>query len=296
MFFWYTFSFCYLCALFSSSLSVFMNRFIFLYFCFFLFHLPWSSAQDNFDGSNLTPVSPNAAAFQKYTDIPVSLHSGVPNISVPIGEVKGRLLSCPISLNYHAGGLKVQEEASWVGLGWSLSAGSTITRMVRGLPDECTHFGYNNFEAILDSISNVDLFRDPYAGVSNWEDYYIDGNRYLNHVNNQHQDSEPDLFSYSVEGYSGKFCIFRNEVYLFPKHPIKIEVGNFNALCSMTAPGGYEIFEDEFSLGSITITLPNGNKYYFNDKEITTTQSSGGTQRYISSWLLSRIESELQHG
>ncbi len=37
-----------------------------------------------------------------------------------------RPLSVPIALNYHAGGLKVGETSSWVGLGWSLQAGGKL--------------------------------------------------------------------------------------------------------------------------------------------------------------------------
>jgi hypothetical protein len=40
----------------------------------------------------------------------------------------------PLTLNYQAG-ISMEQEASWVGLGWSLNPGS-ITRQMRGLPDE----------------------------------------------------------------------------------------------------------------------------------------------------------------
>ena len=58
------------------------------------------------------PSSPNAAALGKFGDVPVSAYTGVPNISVPIAELKGKYLSMPISLSYHAGGVKVDEVAS----------------------------------------------------------------------------------------------------------------------------------------------------------------------------------------
>lgn len=80
--------------------------------------------------------SPNAASLGKYGDIPVSYHTGVPNISIPIYTVTQGSLSLPISLSYHSSGLKVDEVASNVGLGWSLNAGGMITRSVNGGPDE----------------------------------------------------------------------------------------------------------------------------------------------------------------
>jgi hypothetical protein len=82
------------------------------------------------------PPSPNSAAIEQYTSQPVSLYTGIPEISVPIYEIKQGSLSVPIRLNYHAGGIKVNQVASWVGLGWSLDAGGVISRTIYGLPDE----------------------------------------------------------------------------------------------------------------------------------------------------------------
>lgn len=61
---------------------------------------------------DVVPVSPNAAALGKYSDIPIDLSTGVPNISVPIYTVQEGPLSVPLSLSYHASGVKVNEVAS----------------------------------------------------------------------------------------------------------------------------------------------------------------------------------------
>src|SRR5579871_1126609 len=86
--------------------------------------------------SSVHIASPNATALAKVTDIPVSFHTGVPNIDIPIYTVHEGPLTMPVSLSYHASGIKVMEQSSWVGAGWSLNAGGVITRAVRGLPDE----------------------------------------------------------------------------------------------------------------------------------------------------------------
>lgn len=78
---------------------------------------------------------PNTTAFEKYGNYPVNLFSGVPDISIPLYEISSGDLSVPITLSYHASGIKVSENASWVGLGWSLSAGGEISRSVMGLPE-----------------------------------------------------------------------------------------------------------------------------------------------------------------
>src|SRR5258705_12034914 len=87
--------------------------------------------------------SPNAASLGKYGDVPVSYHTGIPDISIPIYTVRSGSLSLPVNLSYHASGLKVQEQASWVGAGWSLNAGGMITRTVKGAADDRGYYnGY----------------------------------------------------------------------------------------------------------------------------------------------------------
>ena len=71
----------------------------------------------------IIPPSPNAAAFSKYGNVPVSPYTGIPNIDIPIYTISTRDIKVPISLSYHAGGIKVGDEASRVGLGWVLNAG-----------------------------------------------------------------------------------------------------------------------------------------------------------------------------
>ncbi len=82
----------------------------------------------------LTPPPPDISALGKFGLIPVSNFSGIPSITYPVYTVRSGDLSLPISLMYHAGGLKVKEEASEVGLGWALSAGGSIVSTVRGHP------------------------------------------------------------------------------------------------------------------------------------------------------------------
>ena len=95
---------------------------------------------------NVIPPSPDVMALHKYIDFPVSNYTGTPQINLPIYTIRMNSFSVPISLNYHASGLKVDEYASWVGAGWSLDAGGAISRNVRGVPDEYdgSHRGYFN--------------------------------------------------------------------------------------------------------------------------------------------------------
>ena len=65
----------------------------------------------------VTISSPTAASLGKFGDIPVSYHTGIPHIDIPIYTVESGSIKLPIGLSYHAAGLKVQDNAGWVGAG-----------------------------------------------------------------------------------------------------------------------------------------------------------------------------------
>lgn len=77
---------------------------------------------------------PSQPEFNSFTPIGTSdmvdLTSGDFNYNIPIMDVGGY----PINLSYNSG-VTMDQEASWVGLGWNLNVGQ-INRDVRGLPDD----------------------------------------------------------------------------------------------------------------------------------------------------------------
>ena len=228
--------------------------------------------------------SPNSSSLGRYGDIPISYHTGTPQIGVPIYTLEEGTLSLPISLSYHASGVKVLDLASWVGLGWSLQAGGVISRTVRGGPDEgwgtnalqrvghYRDYGYNSY--LTTAQGAVDIINDA-AGWDWVSKGYVDG--------------EPDLFFFNFNGYSGKFY-FRDDrsVMFLPEQDmqIKVEVNeNFDA----NGVGGFLSF---------CIITPDGTRYYFGEgdaKEVSNPRSyDNPTQdlsRITSSWYLTRIVS-----
>ncbi|ANQ52612.1 hypothetical protein MY04_5280 [Flammeovirga sp. MY04] len=74
---------------------------------------------------NFTPASTNDM---------VDLFSGDFNYNLPLFELPGPNGGYPFNLAYSAG-IGVDQEASWVGLGWTLNPGA-INRQVRGIPDD----------------------------------------------------------------------------------------------------------------------------------------------------------------
>ena len=77
------------------------------------------------------PAQPETQGFQPagVSDM-VDLSTGEFKYNIPLLDIDGY----PINLNYQ-GNVGMDDEASWVGLGWSLNPGA-INRQVRGLPDD----------------------------------------------------------------------------------------------------------------------------------------------------------------
>ena len=87
-------------------------------------------------GYSVIPPSPEVASLMKHNEYPVSYFTGQPQINLPIYVVRQGQLEVPISISYHGGGIRMNEHAGIIGLGWSLNAGGCISRTVHGLPDE----------------------------------------------------------------------------------------------------------------------------------------------------------------
>jgi len=84
------------------------------------------------------PTSPEFSSFEPVdtTDM-VNLATGDFVYNTPVLEVPGPEGGYPLSLSYHAG-IKLDQEASWVGLGFTLNPGA-INRNLNGYPDDNYH-------------------------------------------------------------------------------------------------------------------------------------------------------------
>lgn len=224
--------------------------------------------------------SPTAASLGKYGDIPVGLHTGIPNLQIPIYTVQSGPLKVPVSLSYHASGLKVQEQASWVGAGWSLNAGGVITRSIVGALDDKgqngDHKGYFSDFGIYSYLFNTGNTNLP-----------------LEHsIETGQIDGEPDLYFFNFNGYTGKFYFNDDRTAMIvPEQDLRIKA----------------IYSGTYSYGisGFIITTPDGVTYYFghnplndgNPNAIDITHSiSSPNYNWLnsgasSSWYLNRIVS-----
>jgi hypothetical protein len=185
---------------------------------------------------NLKPASPTASSLATYGEVPISLYAGTPNISIPLYEFSGLELKLPLSLSYNSGGVRVEDIASWVGLGWSLNAGGVITRSIRDKPDR-----ENNTTNMRPIRAELPLKTNTYAETD--ATFNI-----VKQTTIFDTDAEPDVFNYNFHGMSGSF-IFDNKG--------QVKFGNYaNYKVSLTEP-------------KITIITDDGTKYEFNDREVT---------------------------
>ena len=80
----------------------------------------------------MVPPAPEVATLGRFGDYQVSQYTGSPGISIPLFTLNEYGLDLPITLDYNANGVRVADYATWVGLGWNLSPGGSISRIVVG--------------------------------------------------------------------------------------------------------------------------------------------------------------------
>lgn len=77
------------------------------------------------------PSQPEVQSFEPVgTSDMVDLFSGDFNYNIPLLDIDGY----PVNIGYHSG-ITMDQEASWVGLGWNINPG-VINRNMRGIPDD----------------------------------------------------------------------------------------------------------------------------------------------------------------
>ncbi|WP_158800301.1 hypothetical protein [Pedobacter sp. L105] len=224
------------------------------------------SAQNNIQFQNVIPVStvaPNAAILGRFGNIPVSYATGIPSVTIPLYEINIGKIKLPLSLDYHGGGVRVDEVASSVGTSWALSGIPIISRNMIGLPDENSG-GYLSSPS-LDSLYNY------YQGFNYGTTKDLVYAQYIFDDRDSKVETEPDVFSYTLNGTSGKFMHRRNgSIIQIPVTNNRIEATSGN---------------------NFKITDENGMVYYFDQQETTQmiTQSATGPGTYVSSWHVSKI-------
>lgn len=110
------------------------------------------------------PSQPEVQSFEPAgTSDMVDLFSGDFNYNIPLFDLPGPNGSYPFNLAYHSG-IGMDQEASWVGLGWNVNPGA-INRDKRGLPDD---FNGEPIETYLDMKRNETFGSSVAVGLELW--------------------------------------------------------------------------------------------------------------------------------
>ncbi|MBT2620374.1 hypothetical protein [Chryseobacterium sp. ISL-6] len=128
-------------------------------------------AQRNF-GNTPEPV-PSVSSFSSYVNTPVSLSTGIPDISLPLLKLQtsNKSLELPVVLSYHVANAAIDKPGSEVGIGWSLAKGGSVSRVINEYVDE-----------FYDNASKPDYKKNEFD----------------------------DLYYYNIPGNSGKFSFIRD--------------------------------------------------------------------------------------
>lgn len=76
--------------------------------------------------------SPEPAGMMRYQEAVMNYSEGTAMLSVPIYRLTVGNYSLDVGLNYQVRAFKAEEEAGWVGLGWTLGCAGAVTREIKG--------------------------------------------------------------------------------------------------------------------------------------------------------------------
>jgi len=199
---------------------------------------------------DFAPKSPEAAAFLKYGEYPVDLSTGTASISVPLYTLNSGDFNMPISVGYHASGIKANQEATWVGLGWNLNYGAQIILSVRDDVDEESGF------------PNIPTAND----LNYWDEHpYAFNSPYFSQLS---QSRVKDVYQFSSPTANGSFYLLGSEAIVFPPDAFKVKKNGANFI----------------------ITDSSGILYIFESTKETTYRTSNHNASYTSAWYVDKIQ------
>ncbi|MBG8556145.1 hypothetical protein [Hymenobacter guriensis] len=250
---------------------------------------------------SVPPVqSPTVASLGLFGDVPVSPFTGLPSISVPLYTIQEGNLTVPIVLSYHASGFRPDMHPGWVGMGWSLEAGGTITRIVHDRIDE--------YALPKDPTNPANLgfyFQHSILNNSTWEqgsfieNTLIKGSYSAANDKNHIKDTEPDEFSFSCPGYTGQFYLNHEGKWQVKcDRPVKVEVITTPKMLISSPFASLDSTENPYlkSFIGFVLTGDDGTQYQFGGTrdaiEYSTDfflQGYGQSNMTANAWQLTKI-------
>lgn len=230
-----------------------------------------SNSSVNYNLKQMIPTSPEAALLGRFGEVPIGYYTGTADISIPLYTIKEDGIEIPITLSYHSSGIRVEDQATNVGLGWLLEPGGAIIQIVNGAQDGSGNDSFigGNPEEYAMLKNHVSLPENHGAraeiGSSSWPCYWSQSQPNQDwftpmQILQTLSPLQPDIYQYNFPGgYSGKFYIDpeKNRIVLLDK---KQQI----------------TFQHTGPPNAWMATTLDGNKYYFDTQE-TSTDGAGHT-------------------
>lgn len=229
--------------------------------------------------AQLTPVhnvaSPEAGTLGTFGTVPVSHYTGVPDISIPLYDVKVGNFTLPLTARYHLSSVKPHTPPTTLGLGWVLDAGGYISRTVRGIMDE-QHGTSKSTAGFYESCSMMQQ-----VTPDNYYNYLINDTSQMPVTGDTTSqvvvgELAADEFSFSFCGYSGNF--YRNDSggwTVVSDHHIKVEFDESSGFMNKTQLQerlSFSTWNSETCtrfFRQFTLVTPDGTRFVFGGENAT---------------------------
>lgn len=214
-----------------------------------------------------TVQSPNASTLGIYGDFPVSPFTGAPDISVDLHTLADANFQIPISLHYDASGVRPDVHPGWTGLNFGISTNYAVVRTVKDAPDDSPDATNYLWERgfINGNVRNaLDYNATDWTSTTKLETISY---------NSGLIDLEPDEYSFTAPGLSGKFYLSPDGQWkVQSERAVKVELINTNTAYPPFTPPGWtgspwatsgasSTFMPHFT--GFIVTDEDGTKYQF---------------------------------
>ncbi len=250
--------------------------------------------------------TPEAAAFKKYGEESVNEYTGTADISVPLYTIKSRDIEIPLVLRYDASGIKVEQEASWVGLGWNLMVGGCINYVCAGGHDQYKQSRGMISEKVWTEYLTTTMKTPNATGTQHFNYSTDDKETWMENVNHNFAFDPPyrenlsmDMKYYTLWGYGERDFYSAN--ILGKSFKFFIDPVTMNSYVIGECNEEYKI-EPTYSIEPITgignqpdvqrwkITDSSGYTYYFKNADTAFDEKGQG---YNFCWYLTGIDTPL---
>ncbi|SHK68827.1 hypothetical protein [Chryseobacterium polytrichastri] len=208
------------------------------------------------DINKMFASAPTSNNLMKFEEVPVSYYTGIPDISIPLVSIPtgNSKVAVGVQLKYHPLNAKPDDRAGETGLGWSLIAGGTISRTVRGgNPDEKNR----TIAFSTPPKAKYGIYNEIYNPTPKlMKDQTIDLDEYSFQAAMGRYDTEYDLYQYNFMGQSGRFYIVKDDNGNYK--PEKLDKNNLQIIINNIAPN---------EITSFTIVDDKGIRYTFEAME-----------------------------